>query len=142
MSVFLAMLCASCSPIAEPVPIPAACTVTDGDTVRCGDERVRLLAIDAPELPGHCRAGRRCAPGDPVAATDSLRAAMQSGPIRIIRMGRDRYGRTLGSVYAGEVNLSCLQIQTGNAVYVRRWDDGKVIAKTCPEITGEGSPPG
>ena len=28
------------------------CTVTDGDTVRCNGERIRLLGIDAPELPG------------------------------------------------------------------------------------------
>ena len=31
------------------------CTVVDGDPLRCGSERVRLLGIDAPELPGHCR---------------------------------------------------------------------------------------
>jgi endonuclease YncB( thermonuclease family) len=51
------------------------CSVTDGDTIRCGDERIRLLGIDAPELPGHCRSGRNCAPGDPYASTSSLTAA-------------------------------------------------------------------
>lgn len=53
-----------------------ACRVTDGDTIRCGDERIRLLAIDAPELPSHCRTGRECAPGDPYASGTSLGAAM------------------------------------------------------------------
>src|ERR1700712_1173347 len=48
------------------------CRVVDGDTLRCGNERVRLLGIDAPELPGHCRIGRACAPGDPYASTASL----------------------------------------------------------------------
>ena len=130
----LAILCASCSPVPEPVALQAACSVTDGDTIRCGDERVRLLAIDAPELPGHCRPGRRCTPGDPVAATDSLRAALQSGPLRIVRLGQDRYGRTLGSVFAGETNLSCHQLASRNAIYVAKWDDGSVIARTCPLI--------
>ncbi len=54
----------------------SGCTATDGDTIRCGNERIRLLGIDAPELPGHCREGRRCAPGDPYAATTSLRKAI------------------------------------------------------------------
>lgn len=29
----------------------------DGDTLRCGRERIRLLGTDAPELPGHCQRG-------------------------------------------------------------------------------------
>ena len=37
----------------------------DGDTLRTGNTRLRLLNIDAPELPGHCRPGRHCAPGNP-----------------------------------------------------------------------------
>jgi endonuclease YncB( thermonuclease family) len=51
-------------------PAPA---VVDGDTLRCGDRRVRLYGIDAPELPGHCRPGRACTPGNPYASTDNLR---------------------------------------------------------------------
>jgi endonuclease YncB( thermonuclease family) len=27
-----------------------ACTVTDGDTLRCGQERIRIWGLDAPEL--------------------------------------------------------------------------------------------
>jgi endonuclease YncB( thermonuclease family) len=43
----------------------SGCTVTDGDTIRCNGERIRLLGIDTPELPGHCRKGRDCVSGDP-----------------------------------------------------------------------------
>jgi len=73
------------------------CSATDGDTIRCGDERIRLLGIDAPELPGHCRVGRDCAPGDPHASTNNLKAAM-SGSLTIKRIGEDHYGRTLALV--------------------------------------------
>ena len=88
--------------IGEPV---SGCTVTDGDTIRCGSERVRLLGINAPELPGHCRAGRDCAPGDPYASTDSLRGAM-SATMTIERVGEDRYGRTLAMVAGPACDLS------------------------------------
>lgn len=110
---------------------PPACTVTDGDTIRCGAERIRLTGIDAPEKPGACRKGRTCAPGDPVASTLSLRAAMAGKRITMRRLGRDRYGRTLAVVYAGGVNLACHQLRKGHAIYVARWDNGGIIGKEC-----------
>lgn len=107
------------------------CRVTDGDTIRCGDERIRLLAIDAPELPGHCRMDRDCAPGDPYASTDSLGEAM-TGDIHIERFGTDRYGRTLASLTGDKGNLSCWQLAHSQAIYKMAWDNQMKIARTCP----------
>jgi endonuclease YncB( thermonuclease family) len=108
------------------------CRVTDGDTIRCGIERIRLLAIDAPELPGHCRTGRDCAPGDPYASSDSLGAGL-IGTIRIERFGTDRYGRTLGSLSGDKGNLSCWQLDRRQAIYKPAWDNQLKIARTCPQ---------
>lgn len=108
-----------------------ACTVTDGDTLHCGDERVRLLGIDAPEMGGRCRAGRVCVPGDPDASKAALGKSLSAGPIRIERVDRDRYGRTLAIVWAGPVNLSCAQVRSGHAVYVENWDNGRALARSC-----------
>lgn len=112
-------------------PQVSGCRVTDGDTIRCGLERIRFLGIDAPELPGHCRTGRNCALGDPYASTASLKEAM-TGAIRIERFGIDRYGRTLGSVTSDHGNLSCWQLNHGQAVYRAAWDDDRRIYQTCP----------
>ena len=110
------------------------CRAVDGDTIRCGQERIRLLAIDAPELPGHCRRGRTCAPGDPKASTTSLAAAMQRGPLTIYRVGRDRYGRTLATVRAGTTDLSCWQLSRGQAIYRAAWDNGGRVRSICPAV--------
>ncbi len=110
----------------------SGCTATDGDTIRCGNERIRLVGIDAPELPGHCRKGRRCAPGNPYSATDSLRTAI-TGNLQIERLNEDRYGRTIAAIANDRGNLSCMQLRSGNAVYVARWDNDERIARTCPE---------
>ncbi|CAN5125226.1 hypothetical protein BH09PSE3_BH09PSE3_20850 [soil metagenome] len=107
------------------------CKITDGDTIRCGDERIRLLAIDAPELPGHCQAGRECAPGDPYASSSNLGDAM-IGAMRIERFGTDRYGRTLGSLTGDKGNLSCWQLDHHQAIYKVAWDNQMKIARTCP----------
>lgn len=101
-----------------------ACSLTaiDGDTLRCGRERIRLLGIDAPEMPGHCRRGRQCVEGDPIAAKVALAAAIARGPATIERRGRDRYGRTLARVSVSGVDLSEHMVRTGHAIRVPRWE--------------------
>lgn len=118
--------------LAAPGAAGPGCRVVDGDTMRCGGERVRLLGIDAPELPGHCQQGRHCAPGDPFASTESLRRALGHGRITIERVGTDRYGRTLALVKAGATDLSCWQLSHGQAIYKPNWDDGAQLARICP----------
>lgn len=109
----------------------SGCSVTDGDTIRCDDERIRLLGIDAPELPGHCRPGRNCVDGDPYASTSSLATAMV-GKLTIERIGKDRYGRTLAMVAGNMGDLSCWQIKHKQVIYKAKWDDGLRVARTCP----------
>jgi endonuclease YncB( thermonuclease family) len=75
--------------------------VVDGDTVRlAGGERVRLLGIDAPEMrkgkPG--RSGPFPEPGA-AQATEALREMVEGKTVRVVRRGRDDYGRTLAKLY-------------------------------------------
>lgn len=94
----------------------AAPQVTDGDTIRCGDKRVRLAGIDAPELPGHCRAGRECAPGDPYASTENLRRLIGRSGVTCHAVDTDRYGRTVARCSADGTDLSCAQLDAGRAI--------------------------
>ena len=107
------------------------CSVTDGDTLRCQGERIRLLGIDAPELPGHCREGRDCAPGDPYGSTANLEAAIDRD-MAIERVSVDRYGRTLAMVAGLNGDLSCWQLKHRRAIYKPRWDEGLRVARKCP----------
>ena len=100
------------------------CIAVDGDTLRCGAERVRLIGIDAPEMPGHCQPGRRCAPGDGAASKAALQRLIAGRRVELERQGVDHYGRTLAQAFAGGVNLACAQLAAGQAIYVERWDVG------------------
>jgi endonuclease YncB( thermonuclease family) len=122
------------SPSAKEATSVSGCSVTDGDTIRCGEERIRLLGIDAPEKPGSCRQGRVCAPGDYGASTASLERAL-SPSMSITRVGEDRYGRTLAMVAGDQGDLSCWQLGRGQAIYKARWDNGLRVARTCPGST-------
>lgn len=105
------------------------CTATDGETLRCGDERVRLLGIGAPEF--HCPQHRNCVEGDPQAARAYLARLIPRRDLTIERIGQDRYGRTLGLVYANGVSVSCAMVQASHAAYIEQWDNGRRVAKEC-----------
>lgn len=106
------------------------CNAVDGDTLKCGNERIRLLGMDTPEMPGHCAQGRACVPGDPFAAKESLSAIIEPS-MEIVRLGSDRYGRTIAVVYSNGVNLSCWQIINGHGFYTPEYDLDGLIAGQC-----------
>lgn len=111
------------------------CSAIDGDTLNCGGERIRLLGIDAPELPGHCAAGRVCVSGDPFASKRSIQQLIEPR-MKIVRYGRDDYGRTLAMVYVWGGSLSCRQLRGGHAYYVQEWDNEGAVAEDCPVQPG------
>ncbi len=111
---------------AAPVPngsfICAVRYVTDGDTFRCTDgTRVRLSAIDAPELPGSCRTGRACAPGDPFAAKAALQRLIGGRTVQCRPVGMS-YGRVAAWCSANGADLSCAMVRGGHAVRLDRHD--------------------
>lgn len=92
--------------------------VQDGDTLtvlayRNRQVRVRLDAIDAPEL-GQAF-GKR--------SKQSLTELCAAKPAIVIERGKDRYGRTIGSVFCGkdaEVHANTEQVRRGMAwVFVK-----------------------
>ena len=121
---------------ANALPSLWGCIAIDGDTLNCDGERIRLLGIDAPELPGHCNPGRIC--GDPFSSQQNLQNALQD-PMSVERIGNDRYGRTLGMVYSESQifgiqvvqSLSCIQLVSGHAFYAGDWDDLDRVANEC-----------
>ena len=79
------------------------CSAIDGDTLRCGRERVRIQGLDAPELdePGGKQARQR------------LQQRLKAGEIVIERRGRDRHGRTLGRLYVNGKRITQNDVTPG-----------------------------
>lgn len=101
------------------IALPASAAtphITDGDTIRIGDERIRLWGIDAPELRQHCtmadgtiNIGRT--------AKDYLEALIGGRDVACERVDTDRYGRTVARCSAGGLDLGALMVADGWA-----WD--------------------
>ncbi|MGN6376115.1 MAG: thermonuclease family protein [Sphingomonas sp.] len=100
--------------------------IVDGDTIRCGAQRVRLARIDAPELPGHCARGRHCAPGDGNASKAALARLIHGRPLDCqpvpARPGGgsdyDRWGRIVARCSVDGSDLGDAMIAGGWAI---RW---------------------
>jgi endonuclease YncB( thermonuclease family) len=70
--------------------------VVDGDTIRIGRERVRIIGFDAPEM---------SQPRGP-AAKARLDQLLRGGTVTMMRHGKDKYGRTLALVYVNGKNVA------------------------------------
>ena len=97
-------------------------SVTDGDTFRCSNgTRVRLSSIDTPEMPGSCRQGRACAPGDPYAAKAALQRLIGGRTVQCQPVGTS-YDRVAAWCSVGGMDLSCAMVRGGYAVRLPKLD--------------------
>ena len=95
--------------------------VVDGDTIRAeakGREiKIRLVEIDAPEI------------NQPFGAQSKnfLNRLLNEKDVTLISQGEDRYGRTLGEIYANGESANALMIKSGFAwVYDRYVKDSSL----------------
>lgn len=103
---------------AQPQPQPQTFTcraagVTDGDTIRCGDRRVRLWGIDAVERgePGYDEASR---------ALQRLTRSRLTCRVRDV----DRYGRTVAQCFSGSRDVAGEMVRSGHAQDYPRFSGG------------------
>jgi endonuclease YncB( thermonuclease family) len=110
----LAFVAARLDPLPPPLTGPAR--AADGDSLRIGTDRVRLLGIDAPELDQVCwrKDGSEWPCGR--AARDRLASALAGGAVSCTPKGVDKYGRTLALCTAGGADLGATLVAEGLAL--------------------------
>lgn len=100
-----------------------ACTapsVHDGDTLRCGSDRIRLFGVDAPEV----RKGKT--PAEPFAyeARDEL-FRLTRGRVGCRQVDQDRYGRIVAKCWSSaSPDINAALIRSGYATEYRRYSKG------------------
>lgn len=88
--------------------------VVDGDSLQMGEEKVRLVGIDAPELRQVCQKEAkdyRCG----AVAREHLQSLVQ-GQVECVSEGTDKYGRTLAECFSGDKSLNAQMVLAGWAV--------------------------
>jgi endonuclease YncB( thermonuclease family) len=104
--------------------------VTDGDTIRIGETRIRLKGIDAPEIEQQCsRADRSYACGD--TARRALIDLVSGETVRCRAAGRDRYQRILARCTVKGNDIGTRMVESGWALsYGRDYDAEEARAQS------------
>jgi endonuclease YncB( thermonuclease family) len=112
-------------------------TVTDGDTIRIGDERIRFSGIDAPELKQTCiykSIEFQCGEF----SKNLLIKKIANEEVTCIRQGKDQYGRTLAECFVGEDSLSSYLVREGYAFAYRQYSDQFIQDEEYAQIRENG----
>ena len=95
-------------------------TVTDGDTVRIGEERIRFNGIDAPELKQTCIINgveNFCG----LKAKEILIEKISDQKVVCVSEGKDQYKRTLAECFVNDESLSSYLVRSGYAFAYRKY---------------------
>jgi endonuclease YncB( thermonuclease family) len=95
--------------------------IADGDTFTLladrEELRIRLAEIDAPEK------------GQPYArrARQALSGLIYGETVRVVEVDHDRYGRIVGRVYAGSIDVNAEMVRRGAAWVYRKYAKGRSL---------------
>ena len=101
------------------MPLPAvggAGRASDGDSFRLGEERVRLLGLDAPELNQDCASSMEGRWPCGRAARERMAALLASGAVACQPEGRDRYDRLLARCSVDGADMGATLVAEGLAI--------------------------
>ena len=98
--------------------------VSDGDSLRSGDLRIRLFGIDAPELKQQCTDQNGVLWGCGSAAQRQLNALIGTDKdLQCSLRAVDRYGRLVMQCFNGSTDIGAAMVRSGHAVAYRQFSD-------------------
>ena len=111
--------------------------VTDGDTIRIGDERIRFSGIDAPEIKQTCiyqEIEFKCGEF----SKNLLIEKISNQQVNCTRESKDQYGRTLAECFVGKESLSSYLVRGGYAFAYRKYSDKFILDEEYAQSKGNG----
>ena len=114
-----------------PPPVSGLARASDGDSFRLGDDRIRLLGLDAPELAQDCTAenGQTWACGR--AARARMAELLAAGPADCRPEEIDQYGRLLATCSINGRDIGATMVAEGLAVSSGRYWTEEATARNA-----------
>ena len=101
--------------------------ITDGDTIKILNNRIRLHGIDAPEKNQKCKIFYKeynCG----TTATNALIQKIKTNIIKcVVQKNKDRYNRLIGVCFLGQEDLNKWMVRNGYAVEYRRYSKDYIL---------------
>tara|TARA_Y100000768_G_C23942023_1_gene665596 strand:+ start:893 stop:1372 length:480 start_codon:yes stop_codon:yes gene_type:complete len=96
--------------------------IVDGDTIHIGNNKIRLHAIDAPEIKQRCtKDGRKWKCGKE--STKFLKNLIGNNQIQCVTTGKDKYNRYIGVCYRDNIDLNSEMVINGWAIAYKYYSD-------------------
>ena len=112
--------------------------VTDGDTIKILNNKIRLHGIDAPEKKQKCVKNKteyNCG----TLATEALTRKIGKNVIKcLIQKNKDRYNRFIGVCFVDQENLNKWMVKNGYAVAYRRYSKNYILDEKFAKINKLG----
>jgi len=112
--------------------------ITDGDTIKISNNKIRLHGIDAPEKKQKCLKNAKeynCG----VAATKALVKKISKNMVKCqIQKNKDRYNRFIGVCFVEQEDLNKWMVRNGHAVAYRRYSKDYILDEDFAKINKLG----
>ena len=95
--------------------------ITDGDSIKINNNRIRLHGIDAPELNQTCNRYKKKYSCGLVSLKALSKKINKNLVVCRVQNRKDRYGRFIGTCYLKKLNLNKWMVQNGYAIAYRRY---------------------
>ena len=130
----LAAVLLSSPAYAEPTMISGVPVITDGDTIRIGDTKIRIEGMDAPERDQLCADENFQNYPCGTKATEAMREIVGGKSVDCTISGLDRYGRSLGTCTVDGLDIGQEMVRDGWALafvrYSKRYVEHEAAART------------
>lgn len=103
--------------------------ISDGDTIRIGQTRIRFYGIDAPEKAQRCTDGTGQTYLCGAKARQALASRINSHEVHCQRRNTDRYGRTVAVCRLNGEDLNDWMVRQGWAVAYRQYGSDYISAE-------------
>lgn len=108
-------------------------TITDGDTLRLLNEKIRLDGIDAPESGQKCANKKGTSYDCGKLATEFLKTVIDQNIVRCETNSQDRYGRYIATCFLNNTNLNEMMVLNGHALAYRQYSKRYISAEKNAE---------
>ena len=112
--------------------------ITDGDTIKILNNKIRLHGIDAPEENQKCTRNKKkynCG----AAATEALIKKINKNSVKCLtQKNKDRYNRFIGVCFVKQEDINKWMVRNGYAVAYRRYSKDYVLDEEFAKISKFG----
>ena len=112
--------------------------VTDGDTIKKGQLKIRLHGVDAPESDQTCKTAENKDYACGQKSTLFLKSLINNKNVYCEGKNKDRFGRLIAICYANKINLNSTMVKYGWAIAYRYYSDDYINEEEIAKKNNRG----